>query len=686
VTIADYSRCRPWVEELPGNSNIAFAFPSTLEVLGVGFSGLACRAGIHGAVVPPAHRAPKSYQRVDALVVSNIEVYPMNALAIANNDVAIVAWLCQEKIPGCLGFAVYRTDLSSGITAPLPAWVGFPGESNKNWQPRTTEQWPVQKFHWKDLTAKPGGLYQYRIVPMTGKPGSLQPAAAPVWETNPIHLTPDRGNVFTYFNRGILSTQALAHQLPQGNDARMFKVLRDRIDQPGDPLRSRLAGQIIEGVRGLLDRAASSGGHCYCALYELTDPELEKLLIGSPFVHVILSDAGTHDSTNTPARQALEEAHTDLVSRLMPTGHIGHNKFVVYADATGQPQAVLSGSTNWTDTGLCGQSNNAIVIENPELAAVYLDYWNRLKADTEAAGEVAHDLQASTFRKANQTPHDFHLAEDGSNLRVWFSPNTTQKSKTKNADAPVDLAEVFELIGGANQAVVFLAFQPGQPSILDAIVQAQAANANLFVRGAVTDPKAANDYSTQLFHLNGTKPDATVVPATAITDQFSFWEHELLKDPAGHAIIHDKIVVIDPFSPQCTVITGSHNLGYRASYNNDENMLIFTGRRKLAEAYAAHVLDVYDHYRFRFQVQKQGDKAWSGLAANDGWQDKYFVRNSPYVKEAAFWQAGLLPAALPVPTTRAIRGNGQGIPAQAKRAASGNGRRPVPHRTKVKQR
>jgi phosphatidylserine/phosphatidylglycerophosphate/cardiolipin synthase-like enzyme len=46
----------------------------------------------------------------------------------------------------------------------------------------------------------------------------------------------------------------------------------------------------------------------------------------------------------------------------------------------------------------------------------------------------------------------------------------------------------------------------------------------------------------------------------------------------GQAIIHDKIVVIDPFAENCVVITGSHNLGYKASYANDENMLIIKGK------------------------------------------------------------------------------------------------------------
>ena len=37
------------------------------------------------------------------------------------------------------------------------------------------------------------------------------------------------------------------------------------------------------------------------------------------------------------------------------------------------------------------------------------------------------------------------------------------------------------------------------------------------------------------------------------------------------------------------MITGSHNLGFKASYANDENMLIVQGNQALAQAYAVHV-------------------------------------------------------------------------------------------------
>ena len=56
-------------------------------------------------------------------------------------------------------------------------------------------------------------------------------------------------------------------------------------------------------------------------------------------------------------------------------------------------------------------------------------------------------------------------------------------------------------------------------------------------------------------------------------------------------------MVIDPLSPDCVVLTGSHDLGYRASYTNDENLLFIRGHQSVAEAYAVHVMDVYSACR-----------------------------------------------------------------------------------------
>ncbi len=234
------------------------------------------------------------------------------------------------------------------------------------------------------------------------------------------------------------------------------------------------------------------------------------------------------------------------------------------------------------------------------------------------------------------------------------------------------MKRVFDLIDGARQAVLFLAFDPGNNSILDAAGRALAKNPDLFVRGALTSAQRANKFSEALHQGGGAdageegqaasepqptikvvgepgkpkkkgaklpsaQPDWRAVPAGAVTkdDAFGLWEAELAK--YGFAIIHNKIVVIDPFSDNCTVVTGSHNLGFRASHNNDENMVIIRGHRGLAEAYACHVLDLYDHYAWRFLLKEHPDVFGKPLAADDRWQERYIVGPDEKSPELRFW-------------------------------------------------
>ena len=100
----------------------------------------------------------------------------MPAIAFSNNDIALVAWTFDRHLDGCLGFAVIQID-AAGKETPLPALARFANQPPH--VPRTTEDAPIQKFWWKDLYAKRGGTYKYRIVPMGDTPGgTLKPLAA----------------------------------------------------------------------------------------------------------------------------------------------------------------------------------------------------------------------------------------------------------------------------------------------------------------------------------------------------------------------------------------------------------------------------------------------------------------------------------------------------------------------------
>jgi phosphatidylserine/phosphatidylglycerophosphate/cardiolipin synthase-like enzyme len=602
------------------------------------------------------------------------------ALAFSNNDIAVFAWSYEEHLDGCLGFALYRGDVHAGTWEVLPALARFDGTPVD--AKLTTEQAPVQKFWWKDLGARRGGLYRYRIVPLGGAPGSLKPlAGVEPLVTNVVSVTHDRGIFQAYFNRGIVATQALVKALGTPSAPRLLRHIQD----PKDSIRLMLSGEIQTGVELLLDRADQEGGEIRGALYELNDPQgLETRLHGQDKEAagrraIVLGNsrestgkgAGRKDipDADSANRQALKDAGADVVDRILPSGRIPHNKFLLLKEHD-IPTSVLTGSTNWTTTGLCTQTNNALVINSPAIAAHYAAYWDQLEKDS-ATGNSEETWQGAGLRdwtrqhNAKSSANPTALEDGSGTVEIMFAPSTKKLLNSKNPEEPGDMARLFELIGNAEQAVLFLAFDPGNHSILDAAGKVLAKKQNLFVRGALTSTQRAANFGEALQaagggteqeakssmqvavvgeHASNAKADRKKdpidyrsIPAESVTkdDAFGAWEAELYA--AGHAIIHDKIVVIDPFSPNCVVVAGSHNLGYRASSNNDENFVIVHGHRALAEAYACHVLDVYDHYAFRYWLKQQPDKFGRPLEADDSWQERYLKNGKPASAEMLFW-------------------------------------------------
>jgi phosphatidylserine/phosphatidylglycerophosphate/cardiolipin synthase-like enzyme len=430
-----------------------------------------------------------------------------------------------------------------------------------------------------------------------------------------------------------------------------------------DTLRASLSGDMVEALNDFVARA-KSGGRLYAALYELHDEQLVALLEASgKKAYVVLANAmqdelspidgkKTKVDGNLPARGRLTKTCAKIYNRLLPNNQIGHNKFVVYVDKTGKARAVLLGSTNWTPTGLCGQTNNTIVIDNRAAAERYLAYWKALAADTTEAKNDPKKLQGATLRKYGGTPYkSIDLGDDGT-LTSWFSPNTPKlrSSNTKNETRPADMADVVKAIDAAENAILFLAFYPGSPNVAQWAAAAKKKNKKLFVRGCVTNPSASESFYYELHGMTPPKKtkgvkiphreDMSVIAAKALsaTSAPAGWLKEILN--VGFAIVHDKVVVIDPFSKdKCVVITGSHNLGHKASFNNDENLVMIRGNRRLAEAYATHVLDVYDHFAWRVMQSNPAMKEDAFLKTDpDEWQDRYFnADGSIRVAQLQFW-------------------------------------------------
>jgi phosphatidylserine/phosphatidylglycerophosphate/cardiolipin synthase-like enzyme len=631
------------------------------------------------------------------------------ARAYCNNEVAFVAWQTDAKIDGCLGFEVTRVYLDD---AGLPrkkadgtddrvktaAYVTFKGQGNPEWIPQDTGVWPVQKFSWRDLTLRkrrdraerrPDEVrvrYEIRAVgnlkpgrpalpdngrqtitdatgqtrpAYQGKPRRLGYLGDPV-TTNPILITSRRGAFRSTFTNGILAAQWLSRVLLEDGKIQKGELLA-KLSNPDDKHRRYLAGAVLP----LLHELFSRPGSFHLALYELEDAELQALLLANGGrIHVILSNSSKGqtgwDQRNSAARQALADAGIDAQPRMFNNSvDIGHNKFVVHVAEDGTPRAVFTGSTNWTSTGVAGQTNNALLIEDAAVAAHFLDYWNRMSTDVlpvpdPLSAPMSKSRQGSEFRTHNRTPHTVML-DGGAQLTTWFSPNMAKRQRSSvHPEVPPDLAEVYRRMRLAEEAIFFLAFYPGQRGkdcIIGEAIDIGRKDRKLIVMGAVSSPEAMPNYVPKHAAAPGegddpdnpddagedipaespatfTDGNVEVIRAARIDDRaiVGNFGREVLS--AGRAIIHDKILVIDPFSAdKCTVILGSHNLGFKASYANDENMVIVQGNTALAEAYMVHVLDVYDHYRFRAvqsDLQAQGKKPWDGfLSTNDRWQKRY---------------------------------------------------------------
>jgi hypothetical protein len=545
--------------------------------------------------------------------------------AFSNCDTATIVWQTDAPIKNCVGFALERQLDGAAETSFIESWVGFKGEAHAEGQSQPSTVWPIQRFIWSDFEAKPGQKLRYRATPMLGpvdpanrKPGDLEKATQwqSDWSDAVTVATGKTPGFEAYFNRGIVPAQWLARQNP--NKARLQSDLKTQ----DSPNRDFLGGELMMGLFTLLQQAQQAGTEIYAALYELNDPELIDWLKAIGGKCNLLLGSGAYKSgegdENAAARKELRQnSSVNVHDRLVKSPHFAHNKFVVFCDPRGNPSSVWTGSTNWTMTGLCTQVNNGILIRSPELAAAYRQRWEDLK-DAGATYPATLSAAASTHATASV---------GGVAVAAWNAP----------VDNFVDLDDARALIAAAQQSVLFLMFNPGpQETLLNAILGLDPQK--LFIHGIVNqDPGAGKTPLIKMTHQGQQLPPAaidTILPA-ALTDKSGWFDKEF---EYNRVMIHSKVVVLDPFGADPVIMTGSHNLGPKASSKNDDNLVIIKGAKGLAEEYAVNIMGVYGHYKWLYdQSQRKGQPHFDGIEPDDGWQ-QHFTAGAPQ-REIAFWLA-----------------------------------------------
>jgi phosphatidylserine/phosphatidylglycerophosphate/cardiolipin synthase-like enzyme len=570
-----------------------------------------------------------------------------------NEDDALLFWSIPAPIDGCRGFAIERkrTDDKGKKTQEfLPNRTGFENEkapakavAGQKAVLKLSTEWPFQRFSWTDHDAGTGDTVSYRVVPIVrdkSKKLKQLDAQASGWSSPRTLGAKPKSPFQPFFNRGFVMSQFMARFLAEKKLT--LKQFKDTIkDKDDKTIRDFLSGDLRLALLNQLEQARANGGQVYAALFELSDNELiDALCALKERANVVLSngsvtpvkgetsaEARKRDENETARARLLEHnvrVHVESEHRFLSPGALGHNKFLVRTDKNGKPLAAWTGSTNWAPTGLCTQVNNGLLIEDPAIAQVYLTQWRALKS--------AESSFPKPFVANNSKPKSVGADTPGKvRSTIWFS--RTSKG--------VDLDALRAEVDKAREGILFLMFMPGATGLFST-VSGRAAEPNLYVRGVVSelphgtkDPSAADvslidgkDHTTM--HLDIIQPEGVKHPFANFAEEVT---RKQFLGGIGHAIIHSKVVVVDPFSADPIVITGSHNFSASASQKNDENFIIVKGDHALAEAYAVNILGAYAHYRWRAYLA-QTNRPFNGLKDSDQWQAPMLAANR---RDLRFW-------------------------------------------------
>ncbi|MBO9560148.1 MAG: hypothetical protein J7515_16390 [Caulobacter sp.] len=384
-----------------------------------------------------------------------------------------------------------------------------------------------------------------------------------------------------------------------------------------------------------------------CA-YDLNEPGfVDRLLkLGrEKRVRVLLDDATLHHTKNpTPGGPTKPE---DQFQQMLNTavggagrclrGHFkryAHDKvLIVRRGEAGPALRVLTGSTNFSITGVYVNSNHVMVFDDAGVAKLYARMFDTV-------WEQGADQGAFQVDPLANTQHPFAARADLPATEIAFSPHTADVSR-RNLDAIV--ARIDEEAGGdRNHGNLFFAVMGLSGSAINPVYDAlKAAHAtlNVFSYGISDEQEGISFYpvgSTQGVLVTG-KPASARLPKP-----FS----QVPGIGLGHQI-HHKFVVCGFNGPDPVVYCGSSNLAYLGEIENGDNLLAIRND-EVAACFVIEALALVDHFNFLGRVaaeagqtagQPQADRRAAAQAAQwylgvtDTWAKKFFDPNDLHSRD-----------------------------------------------------
>lgn len=538
---------------------------------------------------------------------------PLRLKVITGTRVVLMAWDLDEVArTGLRGFGIQRVPKKGP-----PRWMtgtkyfehavdGVPDKAAEF----STREHPLQTFLWSDYEALPGQKRALRLVALYGEPGQLIEGSSIQFE---VATEPEnKGKHSVWFNRGAIASHAFAtdHDNKQITDEMVRDVSEDGVLNDGTV--RWLSRGLAEACLGYINAAKPGEGLRVCA-YEFTYlPVLLALKralrrgVDVQIVYHFSQKTNDHnfnaiDTAKIPEFGKVGGKKVRVLYQRTRTS-IPHNKFIVRL-IDDKPVEAWTGSTNFTDTGMFGQTNVGHVIRDSGVAEKYLAYWKLVTDDlthkpmVEETGKISANPPSLVAKNA---VIPFFSPRVADNMLDWYSARIRNSRSFAGITLAFNVAD--KILGGlaTENDALRLALLENPPT--RAVRKAEFEN-----RGKLAFSNGAILGKTFIKFKEG---GAKVAPvANGELDQWYITEELARPINNGHVyFIHSKFVMIDPLSEDPLICTGSANFSTNSLEGNDENMLLIRGDKRVADIYFTEFDRIFRHFYSRDAINRIAEK------------------------------------------------------------------------------
>ncbi len=476
---------------------------------------------------------------------------------------------------------------------------------------------PLHKFRWLHVpgnfhqgTTPFYGPYKYTVTPRYfDAHGSLQPLDASLSAAITVDVGPfQKKGLELGFTRGFTQSQAFTHHfglnalIRPKNDTLLFDVTQNSGSNAAGEKFSYEQEYAWLGltartkILSLLDEVLKDATLSLDVFaYDLNEPSIIQALLAlakAGRLRVILDNAALHHDASgkfpedqfeklcLAAAKKAKGAKAEPVLKRGKFGRYSHDKIMIVKSKTGAVK-VMTGSTNFSVTGLYVNSNHVLVFNDPKVAAQYEQVFQAAWT-----GEVAKKAflasplasQTFSFSSAQTPPTD-----------VTFSPHSPEFAKTVLDALVARVAKEGKKKSGGSVLFAVMELGTGTGPVYPALQKLHAAQ-NIFSYGISDTTSGISLYAP------GKKTGVLVTGKPMHTKLPPPFDQVRSIGGVGHQI-HHKFVICGFNGADPVVYCGSSNLAEGGEENNGDNLLAIHDA-DVATAFVLEALGLVDHFHF----------------------------------------------------------------------------------------